>query len=255
MKFALINGNKVEATKGAKGICFNCGAELIAKCGEVKIHHWAHKNIKHCDSWWENETEWHRFWKNNFPLEWQEVIHIDKNGEKHIADVKTEEKWVLEFQHSPIKSEERLSRNIFYSKIVWVVDGTRRKTDKSQFQNILNESIRVKYGNILVYRIGFLRESRLLNEWFSSGVPVLFDFQESKNLEHSRLWLLIPKKSNDIAYIFPFSGKNFIELHTSKGFDELAYDIIPKLQEFFVKYEQTKNHISFNQPRQFRRRF
>jgi competence protein CoiA len=255
MKFALINSNKVEATKGSKGICPSCGAELIAKCGELKIHHWAHKGIRNCDPWWENETEWHRLWKGYFPFEWQEVIHTDKNGEKHIADVKTEEKWVLEFQHSPIKSEERHSRNIFYSKIVWIVDGLRRERDRSQFQTILNESARVKWGHLIIHRVSFPKESRLLNEWLSSGVPIFFDFQESKELKHSRLWFLIPKISNDIAYLMPFSGNNFIELHNNKGFDEMAYGIIPKLRDFLLRYEQSKNQISFYHLRRYRRRF
>ncbi len=60
MKFAHINGYKVEATKGAKGSCPSCGSDLIAKCGEAKINHWAHKGKKSCDPWWENETDWHR---------------------------------------------------------------------------------------------------------------------------------------------------------------------------------------------------
>lgn len=255
MKFATIHGNKVEATKGAKGFCSNCGAELIAKCGEVKIHHWAHKGIRNCDPWWENETEWHRFWKNHFPFEWQEVIHTDKNGEKHIADVKTEEKWVLEFQHSPIKVEEKFSRNVFYSKIVWVVDGMRRERDKLQFQNILNKSTNVKWGNINVYRIDFPKESRLLSEWFNSSVPVFFDFQELRDLQHSILWLLIPILSNNIAYLLPFSGRNFIELHNNKGFDEMAYNLIPKLRNFLTRYEQGKNQIRLILPRKHRRRF
>lgn len=254
MKFALINGNRVEAIKGSKGVCPNCGSELIAKCGELKVHHWAHKGIRNCDPWWENETEWHRSWKGYFPLEWQEVIHTDKNGEKHIADIKTEEKWVLEFQHSPIKSEERHSRNVFYSKIAWIVDGLGRKRDILQFQNILNESTRLKFGNIIIYRISFPKKSRLLNEWSSCGGPVFFDFQESKELKGSRLWFLIPKISDEIAYLLPFSSNNFIELHNNKGFDEMAYDIIPKLREFLLRYEQNKNQIVFNYPRQNRRR-
>ena len=61
---------------------------MIANCGNVKIHHWAHKNKQHCDHWWENETKWHRDWKNNFPLEWQEVINISKGDEKNIFKVK-----------------------------------------------------------------------------------------------------------------------------------------------------------------------
>jgi competence CoiA-like predicted nuclease len=133
MKFAIINGNKVEAYRGAKGICPSCGSELIAKCGEVKINHWAHKGNRNCDLWWENETEWHRQWKNQFPKEWQEIVHFDEKGEKHIADVKTKNGWVLEFQHSYIKPEERNYRNAFYSKLVWIIDGLRRKTDRIQF--------------------------------------------------------------------------------------------------------------------------
>ena len=86
MKFALVNGEKSEATKGAKGLCPSCRAELIARCGEVKINHWAHKGKRNCDPWWENETEWHRAWKNEFPTAWQEVVHYDENGEKHFTD-------------------------------------------------------------------------------------------------------------------------------------------------------------------------
>ena len=66
----------------------------------------------------------------NFPVDWQEVIHFDGSGEKHIADVKTQTGYVLEFQHSYLDPEERRSRNVFYSKLVWIVDGTRRETDK-----------------------------------------------------------------------------------------------------------------------------
>ena len=87
MRFAINNDIKIEATKGAKGICPSCGSELIAKCGEVKVNHWAHKGSRNCDPWWENEMEWHRSWKTNFPTEWQEVVHFDSSGEKHIADV------------------------------------------------------------------------------------------------------------------------------------------------------------------------
>ena len=52
--------------------------------------HWAHRGSRFCDPWWENETEWHRSWKGQFPVNWQEVVHQAETGEKHIADVKTE---------------------------------------------------------------------------------------------------------------------------------------------------------------------
>ena len=43
MKFAQVNNKRIEAIKGATGVCPVCGSELVAKCGEVYIHHWAHK--------------------------------------------------------------------------------------------------------------------------------------------------------------------------------------------------------------------
>jgi competence CoiA-like predicted nuclease len=111
MKFALIDKIKTEATKGAKGFCPFCNSELIAKCGERKVNHWAHKGERNCDTWWENETEWHRAWKSNFPNEWQEVILTDEtNGEKHIADIRTSNGLVIEFQHSYIDPTERIKR-------------------------------------------------------------------------------------------------------------------------------------------------
>ena len=139
MKYALICGKKTEATKGAIGFCPGCGSEMIAKCGEVKINHWAHKGTRHCDQWWENETEWHRSWKGHFPIEWQEVVHKADDGEKHIADVKTERGWTIEFQHSLLNPEERRSRDAFYPNLVWVVDGMKRVNDIKQFERALIE--------------------------------------------------------------------------------------------------------------------
>ena len=93
--------------------------------GDIKVWHWAHKSKKMCDHWWENETQWHRDWKNCFPEEWQEVVHFAEDGEKHIADVKTPSGLVIEFQHSAIKPDEQRSRELFYRNMIWIVDGTR----------------------------------------------------------------------------------------------------------------------------------
>ncbi|WP_236979958.1 competence protein CoiA [Membranihabitans maritimus] len=124
MKFALVDGKKNEAFKGAKGVCPCCGSDLIPKCGDIRIHHWAHKNSKECDHWWEPETEWHRNWKNEFPGDWQEEVMPDpENNERHIADVyNPSKKLVIEFQNSPIAIDELKSREHFYKRIIWVVN-------------------------------------------------------------------------------------------------------------------------------------
>lgn len=125
MRFARVNDILQEAAPGAHGLCPGCLQPVLAKCGTQKVHHWAHKGTKACDSWWEPETEWHRAWKNNFPAEWQEIFLPDeRTGEKHIADVRTSQGLVIEFQHSHIQPRERTSREKFYRNMVWVVDST-----------------------------------------------------------------------------------------------------------------------------------
>jgi len=124
MKYSFVDNERMEAFKGGKGICILCKKETIAKCGTRIVHHWAHKTIFECDSWWENETEWHREWKSKFPKEWQEVVHFDEEtGEKHIADIKTDKGLVIELQNSPISIEELNSREAFYKKLIWIVNG------------------------------------------------------------------------------------------------------------------------------------
>ena len=132
MKYALVNQQRQEPEPSLLGNCPACGQRMVAKCGDVKVWHWAHRGRRHCDHWWENETEWHRAWKDNFPRHWQEVLHKATTGERHIADVKTDHDWVIEFQHSHLKPDERRSRDDFYPKLIWVVDATRRKRDRER---------------------------------------------------------------------------------------------------------------------------
>ena len=241
MKFALINEDKVEATKGAKGLCPSCDSELIAKCGEVKVNHWAHKGNRNCDQWWENETDWHRSWKGNFPVDWQEVVHFDGSGEKHIADVKTQSGWVLEFQHSYLNPEERRSRNAFYPKLIWVVDGLRRKTDESQFQKILKEEGAAVNGKPYITQVRFPDECRLLKEWHNSNALVFFDFQETNFLKQSILWLLFPKDSSGIVYLSPLSRAELIESLNNNNFVELINNRFLLLRKVLASNQKIKN--------------
>ena len=204
MKFAIVNGKKEEAQPNAKGVCEHCHSEMIAKCGRVKIWHWAHKGNPPCDPWWESETKWHREWKNQFPKEWQEVSHTDpETGEKHISDVKTPFGLILEFQHSSIKVEERISREEFYKKMIWVVDGCRGELDESYFNMGIGGPLQKEP---LVYQINWLGRSRLLHNWSESSVKVYLDFGKDV------LWRLISFDLKDkTGTVGPLPKKNFIE--------------------------------------------
>jgi hypothetical protein len=214
MKFALIDGNKTEATKGAKGLCPSCGSELIAKCGEVKINHWAHKSIRSCDPWWESETEWHRSWKNNFPDDWQEIALPDvQTGEKHIADVRTIHGLVIEFQHSHIDPKELTSRENFYKKMVWVVDGTRLKRDYPRFLKEKNDLRKTNKQGIFL--VDFPDEC-FPTTWLGSSVPVLFDFRGTNLIDdpkdiRNNLYCLFPKRNGRYAILAELPHKNFIK--------------------------------------------
>lgn len=126
MQYALIAGLKCEPYKGAEGVCISCGHKMIARCGDIRLHHWAHAAAARCDSWWEAETEWHREWKNSFPESYREISFFDAaQQEYHRADVHTPAGVTVEFQNSPLSLQELLSREAFYPKLVWVVNGKK----------------------------------------------------------------------------------------------------------------------------------
>lgn len=118
MEFAIVDDARVKATPGGKAICPLCRTAVLAKCGEIYIHHWAHVSGKDCDSWWEPETEWHRYWKSF--AQQTEVTIAD-----HRADIVTQSGLIVELQHSNISAKEIQSREACYgSRLRWLFDGT-----------------------------------------------------------------------------------------------------------------------------------
>ena len=198
MSFALVDGVKTDPQPRLRGTCTFCGRPMIAKCGPVVAWHWAHKSKSRCDSWWESETDWHRAWKARFPREWQEVIHVDgDSGERHIADVKTPTDLVVEFQHSPIASAERESRETFYKRMIWIVDGNRGLDRSHFFLDMTGDPVSL---DPLGYGLKWWGRSRLLHNWNESQVPVFFDFHEGA------LWRLgrfDPETRTALAYPVP----------------------------------------------------
>ncbi len=121
MLYAMVNGEKRTASPNQTGLCAACAGQMIAKCGEIKQWHWAHRDISRCDQWHESETAWHLAWKSLFPAEWCETP-IVIGGKMHIADVQRPDGLVIEFQHSPISPETIREREVFYGKMIWVFD-------------------------------------------------------------------------------------------------------------------------------------
>lgn len=242
MKYASVNGARQEAQPKLSGKCPCCESPVIAKCGTVRKPYWAHKSKKVCNSWKNKpETEWHRTWKDHFPKEWQEIIQTAENGDKHIADVKTDQGYVIEFQHSSIKLEERQSRENFYKAMIWIVDGTKQAGDKEKFINIWRNSTLVnRYEELWELKGGFEKCS-LLQTWNDSSAPVFFDFGENILLG------LLPKEPSGARYGVGINRNALIESlgpEKEKSFRTLLYRWM-----LLILKSQPKKEIALSQQR------
>lgn len=208
MKFALVNDQRHEAQPNLSGKCIGCGSPMTAKCGERRTWHWAHKGRHACDPWLENETDWHRAWKDQFPMEWQKVRHPVDDGSCHIADVRTDRGWVIEFQHSHINPEERRSREAFYLRMLWVVDATRLKRDQTQLASAYDNGISLVPVPLL--RKLCAGDCRALDEWAGGSSPVFFDLGRA-----SPLLYLLPRTASGSAYVHPVARDQLINWHCS----------------------------------------
>ncbi len=174
MRYSYVNNIKVEPAKGLSGICPCCGSETISKCGNYKVHHWAHKNKTQCDPWWENESEWHRAWKNHFPIENQEIVFINNiTNEKHIADIHSPTDIVIEIQSYSIDDDEARAREAFYENMIWVVNGCKNDFDRVNFYlSVYHPHTEDRF----LRKLRWVGRGKILAKWSYSTKPVYFDF-------------------------------------------------------------------------------
>ncbi|SFS31224.1 Competence protein CoiA-like family protein [Succinivibrio dextrinosolvens] len=232
------DGKRIEPQKGVEAFCPACGSPLIAKLGERRAHHWAHKTL--CtDTWLSPETAWHVNWKNNFPKEWQEVRCVDEEtGEIHIADVKTESGIVLEFQHSPIKESEIQAREAFYKDMFWIVDlhniSYRKVLEKNKIQGKKDD---------IGWRI-FNHRELFPNVWLNRRAIVCFDYMGEKfDKKYDVILCLIPSGYEDKEYIVILDRNTFISGLTDNSLVTQLLKIKEKA-ELPYKLENTLEHLN-----------
>jgi hypothetical protein len=175
IRYANVNGVPTESAPGLKGVCPGCGNSMIAKCGILKIHHWAHQKGKDCDLWWEPMTEWHLKWQNEFPVAWRErILRDEHSGEFHRADIHSPQGVTIEFQHSPVSVNEIESRNAFYRKLIWVVDAQPFRENFILTDTMNPASPLLTDYHFIVDRDGFARFPRFyLRSEYSEYGPAL----------------------------------------------------------------------------------
>lgn len=221
MIWALVENQKEKAQPKSKGICPFCTGKVISKCGSIKIWHWAHQREENCDSWHEPETNWHLHWKLSFGIENTEQIII-KGGKRHIADILTTNKIVIELQNSPIKKETIREREEFYGdRMLWLINGAKFK------ENLVSK----KYWKDPRY-----------DEYQNDAKKLVKLMQEAK----------IPKRKNEIFFkwknprkswndtqrpvFIDFGGKNILMVKEGMGTTQIRGTYILK-KKFLEKYK------------------
>jgi competence protein CoiA len=197
MRYAIVNGEKSEATARAKGHCCGCGEPVKAYCGKKNAPHWRHPPNSDCVSGSEPETPWHVAWKDHFPVEHQEVSFQDQEtGRRFRADVHTYQGWTIEIQHSPISTEDRDARNKFYKRIVWIVSAMRRKKDVEAIVKTFTKS--QKFGRTIAGARVTSKLPTILEEWRNTGAPVFIDIGDPEFLI-----LLYPQTFEGSEFLLP----------------------------------------------------
>lgn len=234
MRYALVDGQRREAAIGLRGICHACGLPVIPRCGQQRVHHWAHRTAN-CDAWWERETAWHRDWKNEFPQRCQEVRINGPAGDFHIADVQMPNGTVLEFQHSHLSAAERSAREAFYGQMTWIVDGLRNKNDMSTLSGFLSAA--GHYAGRESWPLQF-RRFPLVDNWISAQSPVYLDFGSRKFIGWGLppihlLWRLSKDPATYRISLTPFSKRNVIAHFT----DSVPLEGVRALNQPAVRWE------------------
>lgn len=151
------NNNRVHISQSHSNqeyYCPSCGAPLITKKGEERIHHFAHKAGHICKDSWEttrsyDTSPWHVDWQQLFPKDNQE-ISLKLGNICHRADVIIG-RTVVEFQHSIISTKKFEDRNNYYHnlgyKVVWLFDMSELFESGDIYYEKTDHGLLVKWNN------------------------------------------------------------------------------------------------------------
>lgn len=180
MIWAIKNEERIKAIPKEKAICPLCNQQVISKCGEVKIWHWAHKSNLECDSFKEPETEWHFNWKDLFEKEFQEVVI-----KEHRADIQNKKGLVIEFQNSPLSSDKINEREVYYTNfsngMVWILNGDTIADNfgcKNKKKNLYGFR---KDATDKSYTRKFFNWKWFPKSWFIADQPIYIDISSWNN--------------------------------------------------------------------------
>lgn len=153
--------------------------------------------------------------------------------------------------------EERVAREAFYRKMVWVVDGRRRKRDVVQLLKCIGPCAWGQPPFIL--HVASHEECALLRDWQSSTVPVYFDLGLCEHNGVSAFWRLDPVSRIGRMYLTPVSKESFLRvdhdgLDAEQKFSEGVSVIVEALQRTAQRPEPVQDFRLYRSRRYVRRR-
>ncbi len=182
-------------------LCPQCQRPLVAKRGQLKIWHWAHKanNDPPCDHT-AGETQWHLCWKAAFvKMGWRvergyEVANADGSRSRFVFDAALERDGrvvqAYEFVHSLSDGYAPKGRAVVASgvKLTWVLDGSALSTSQRKlfvqgkgpdkiiwYRRLLKDKAfavsQSLAGSVLVHHGGGLWRTHVNNVWYPIDRP------------------------------------------------------------------------------------
>ena len=259
-RISIRNANSID-----KYYCPLCEEELIQKRGNKRCHHFSHKMKSNCSLFkYYDTSEWHLNWQNQFPEENQEIIKVDENGKKHIADVLINNT-VIEFQRSNITYDDYNDRNQFYSnlgyKVIWIFNCKeafnsnyydRKMYFKDPLKHLryqetipeylsifvegtIEDNLFEESGNFLYHVSDIDSETGLLFDW--KNTPEEFVNSIKNNIEFKKIILIKEKEEMKFQELeIPVVSENNQNLYNKPG----------NLVELFERFENTERIVAYN---------
>ncbi len=218
--------------------CPACGAPLVKRLGEIRIHHFAHKPESPCsDEWFKDydTSEWHDSWQNMFPAENQEIF-VKSGDVRHRADVITG-RTVVEFQSKSFAGAYT-KRNHFYVeagyRVIWLLNGIENY-NKGKIRidgNSLSWSNKPQIFNDVDLMIGL---SEIFLHVKQDGESCIVKIDPEKNVGYNKLAVsAVYNKQRFLEYLGLVNGKCKPPFIRDESFDE-------EFRAFSEKYGITLN--------------
>lgn len=258
MKYALLHDEYVTATPHQKGaVCPLCLSEVVARCGEINVHHWAHKKGAHCDVWCEPDSEWRHKWLDSFSgCRIEQKLEIGK--EKHFIDVQTEFGTNILLRRGRIKEAELAKMEDFFPSLVWIVDLGSAKRAVNQFGKAHVEGF-ISHSFDEVYKT-IMGDEGLPSAWTKCRYPVFFDFSSAKDLPgyiSDFLWCLMPYEAHSCVYdrvLIRYTKEEMIESLKKRRLS-LASDVQKKVASLNKKVKEKSEQRFQKWASDFRKQF